>query len=699
VPKIIIDDLEIEVPKGITIIQAAELAEIEIPHFCYHARLNIAGNCRMCLVEVEKSPKPVASCAMPVSEGMVIHTTSLMVQKAREGVMEFLLINHPLDCPICDQGGECDLQDQAMAYGRGQSRYTEEKRAVTDKYMGPLIRTHMTRCIHCTRCVRFANDVAGVSELGTLGRGEDMQIVSYLDQALTSELSGNLIDLCPVGALTSKPYAFKGRPWDLTKTETIDVMDAVGSNIRVDSHGAKVMRILPSLHEGINEEWISNKTRFACDGLVNQRLDQPYVRVDGKLQPATWDEAFQAIANRLRNVPGERIGAIAGDLIDVEAMVALKDLWAALGSSHIDCRQDGAALSTVTRAHYLFNTKIAGIEEADACLIVGASPRYDAPLINARLRKRFLKGNFPIAYLGGAFPPHQDLTFSYNALGDDPKVMEQILAGSHPFAKILAKAKNPMIILGCQALTREDSPGFLEIAGKIAETSGMICDDWNGFNILHNAASRVGGLDIGFLPGLKGFDVKEMRVACAKGQLEVLYLLGADEINFEGLENTFIIYQGHHGDQGAQHADVILPGAAYTEKSATYVNTEGRVQRTQRAVFPPGEAKEDWRIIRALSEVLGYTLGYDNAQQIQARMIEINPVFSQLDTVQSAVWQTIAGEGALSQNPFSSARANFYMTDPISRHSPTMARCHQELGSQELSLFPHPRAGGDPGDI
>ncbi|MBL0942030.1 MAG: molybdopterin-dependent oxidoreductase, partial [Alphaproteobacteria bacterium] len=396
-------------------------------------------------------------------------------------------------------------------------------------------------CIHCTRCIRFASDIAGVPELGTLGRGEDMQIVSYLDQVLTSELSGNLIDLCPVGALTSKPYAFKGRPWDLTKTESIDVMDAVGSNIRVDSHGAKVMRILPSLRDDINETWISDKTRFACDGLVIQRLDQPYVRVDNKLQPATWDEAFQAIAKRLQNIPGERMGAIAGDLIDVEAMVALKDLWTALGSSHIDCRQDGAFLSTVTRAHYLFNTTIAGIEDADACLIVGASPRYDAPLINARLRKRFLKSNFPVAYLGAAFPLHQDLTYSYEYLGDNPKVMEQILDGSHPFAQSLVHAKNPMIILGCQALIREDSPRLLEVAGKIAETFGMIREDWNGFNILHNAASRVGGLDIGFLPGPKGFNVQEMRAACAKNQIEVLYLLGADEISFEGLDNTFSI--------------------------------------------------------------------------------------------------------------------------------------------------------------
>jgi NADH-quinone oxidoreductase subunit G len=684
-PKVIIDNREIEVPEGVTIIQAAELAEVEIPHFCYHKRLNIAGNCRMCLVEVETSPKPVASCAMPVSDGMVIHTRSPKVQKAREGVMEFLLINHPLDCPICDQGGECDLQDQAMAYGRGQSRYNEEKRAVTDKYMGPLISTYMTRCIHCTRCIRFATEIAGVPELGTLGRGEDMQIVSYLDQALTSELSGNLIDLCPVGALTSKPYAFKGRPWDLTKTETIDVMDAVGSNIRVDCHGEKVVRILPSLHESINEEWISDKTRFACDGLTNQRLDQPYVRMKGTLQPVTWDKAFATIAKQFKGISGEQIGAIAGDLIDVEAMVALKDLWGSLGSPHLDCRQDGAMLSPKTRAHYLFNTTIAGIEDADACLIIGTNPRYDAPLINARLRKRFLKGNFPVRYLGASLPASQDLTFGYEFLGNDPKILDNILKGSHPFAKILTQAKKPMIILGQQALVREDHQEFLRLAGKIAETYGLIQDGWNGFNILHTVASRVGGLDIGFVPGTKGWDVKQMLAAATKGQLKILYLLGADEINFEGLDNTFIVYQGHHGDQGAQRADVILPGAAYTEKTATYVNTEGRVQRTQRAVFPPGEAKEDWKIIQELSEVLGKTLAYNNHQQLYARMSELNPIFDQLDTVQPSVWKSIPGKGKLSDRPLDLTLANFYMTDPISRHSPTMARCSQELMNKTVS--------------
>lgn len=681
--KITIDSREIEVPEGITVIQAAELAGIEIPHFCYHARLDIAGNCRMCLVEIEKSPKPVASCAMPVSEGMVIHTTSPMAQKARQGVMEFLLINHPLDCPICDQGGECDLQDQAMAYGRGYSRYNEEKRAVTDKYMGPLIRTYMTRCIHCTRCIRFAEDVAGVPELGALGRGEEMQIVSYLNHALTSELSGNIIDLCPVGALTSQPYAFRGRPWELIKTESIDVLDAVGSHIRVDSYGTKVMRILPRLHEDINEEWISDKARFTCDGLAMQRLDQPYVRVKGKLQQASWHEAFAAIATRLKNVVGEQMGAIAGDLADVEAMTALKDLWGSLGSPHIDCRQDGAALTSGTRAHYLFNTAIAGIENADACLIIGGNPRYEAPLINARLRKRFLKGGFRVARTGSVFASHQDLTFAHEYLGADPHVIGQILAGSHPFAKTLKKAKNPMVILGQEALRRQDGKAFLGIAGKTAETFGMIRPDWNGFNILHTVASRVGGLDIGFVPGKNGLDVAGMMEACSQGLFKVLYLLGADELDCKGFAKTFIIYQGHHGDKGAQYADVVLPGAAYTEKDATYVNTEGRVQRTKRAVFPPGEAKEDWKVIRALSDVLGHKLTYDDKAQLQARIVEINPLFAALDSIQSAPWQSIPDEGKISQTPFEPLLDyNYYMTDPISRNSATMARCSQELWKQ-----------------
>lgn len=667
-PKITIDGQELDAPAGMTIIQAAEMLGIEIPHFCYHARLNIAGNCRMCLVEVDNVPKPVASCAYPVADNMVIHTKGEMTRQAREGVMEFLLINHPLDCPICDQGGECDLQDQAMAYGRDTSRYDLQKRAVPDKHMGPLIKTFMNRCIHCTRCIRFVQDVAGIPELGTIGRGEHMEIVSYLDQSLTSELSGNVIDLCPVGALTSRPYAYKGRPWELTKTETIDVMDAVGSNIRVDAYGQKVMRVLPRLHEDINEEWISDKTRFACDGLQVQRLDRPYVRVQGKLQPASWEEAFEVIAKKLNEVEGNTIGAVAGDQADVETMLLLKEFLQSLGSQNFDCRQDQAAHDPSYRSHYLFNTTIAGIEEADLCLLIGTHPRYEAPLINARIRKRYLTGQMEIARIGGVLPEKYELTYRVTELGDDPSILEALISGQHDFVHKLKQAKKPMLILGQQVLTRKDGEALLAFAGLLAETYNFIQPEWNGFNVLHTAASRVGGLDIGFVSDRK------------KDDLAVLYLLGADELDFSALKDTFIIYQGHHGDKGAHHADIILPGATYTEKNATYVNTEGRVQQTQIATFPPGEAKEDWRIIRALSEACGKPLPYDTIDEIRERMAEVNSVFGILDSIQPAKWHSFGGPGKLSSAKILPWSGNFYMTDPISRHSVTMAKCSEALG-------------------
>ena len=615
-PTLTIDGKEIEVPHGFTLLQACEAAGAEIPRFCYHPRLAIAGNCRMCLVEMERAPKPVASCAMPVADGMVIHTNTPGVQKARRGVMEFLLINHPLDCPICDQGGECDLQDQAMAYGFDRSRYREGKRAVEDKYLGPLIKTIMTRCIHCTRCIRFATEIAGVPELGATGRGEDMEVGTYVEKALTSELSGNMIDLCPVGALTSAPYAFAARSWELTKIESVDVMDAVGSNIRVDSRGAEVMRVLPRLNEDVNEEWISDKTRFACDGLKRQRLDRPYVRRDGRLQAATWDEAFSAIGQHLKGVQGKRIAAIAGDLADCESMMALKDLMVKLRSPNTDCRQDGAKLDGACRAGYLFNTTIAGIEQADACLLIGTDVRREAPIINARLRKRHLAGGFPVGVVG----PQVDLTYDYRHLGDGPQTLEQIAAGQHAFAGVLRRAERPMLIVGMGALARADGAQVLATARTIAEDCGMVqdTDGWNGFNVLHTAAARVGGLDLGFLPGDGGLDTGAIVDAAAAGAVAVVYLLGADEIDMDSLGKAFVIYQGHHGDAGAQRADVILPGAAYTEKNATYVNTEGRVQQGRRAIYPPGEAREDWTIIRALSEVLGRKLAVDTGDDVRA---------------------------------------------------------------------------------
>ena len=685
-PKLTIDGTEIEVENGLTVLQACEVAGKEIPRFCYHERLTIAGNCRMCLVEMERSPKPIASCAMPVGEGMVIHTDTPGVRKARQGVMEFLLINHPLDCPICDQGGECDLQDQAMAYGFDRSRYDENKRAVADKDFGPLIETHMTRCIHCTRCIRFSTEVAGVDVLGATGRGEHMEVGTYVEQAVASELSGNIIDLCPVGALTSKPYAFNARSWELTKTESIDVMDAVGSNIRIDSRGGAVMRILPILNEEINEEWISDKTRFACDGLRRQRLDQPYVRRDGKLVPASWPEAFEAIAECVVATTGDRIAAIAGDLADCEAMVALGDLMDALGAPHVDCRQDGARLSAASRSGYLFNTTIQGIEQADACLLVGTNPRWEAPLINARLRKRALAGGFGVGVVG----PVPDLTYSVAHLGKGPQTLAEIGRGDHPFRSILDGAERPMLILGPGAVARVDGAGILAIARQIAEMTGMTEGDWNGFNVLHRAASRVGGLDLGLVPRSGGQDVAGIVAGAASGAIEIVYLLGADEIDMVGLGGAFVIYQGHHGDAGADRADVVLPGAAYTEKDATYVNTEGRVQRTRRALFPPGDAREDWRILRALSDVLGHQLPYNELDQVRTRMREINHVFGAVGVTEPAAWIAFDENGEHDAAQFELPIENYYMTDPISRASETMAACTQTfLGADRQRTGTH----------
>ncbi len=672
-PKLTINDMEVEVEDGLTVLQACEQAGVEIPRFCFHDRLSIAGNCRMCLVEMERAPKPVASCAMPVGEGMVIRTNTPAVEKMRKGVMEFLLINHPLDCPICDQGGECDLQDQAMMYGADRSRYREEKRAVKEKYLGPLIRTVMTRCIYCTRCIRFATEIAGVPELGATGRGENTEVGTYVGLALSSEMSGNMIDLCPVGALTSKPYAFHARPWELRKTESIDVLDAVGSNIRVDARGARVMRIVPRLNEDVNEEWISDKTRFACDGLTRQRLDRPYVRRGGRLEPATWNEAFQAIAEKVKGMDGDKIAAIAGDLADCEAMTALKDLMAGLGGTSLDCRQDGTALEASMRAGYLFNTTIAGIEDADACLLIGANPRIEAPIINTRLRKRYLAGGFKAGSIG----PDTDMTFACEHLGDGPETLDAIFAGSHPFAKVLEKADKPMLIIGQGALRRTDGARILAAARDLAEKSGMVRrdDGWNGFNVLHTAAARVGGLDLGFVPGKEGRGTLGIVEGAAAGDIEVVYLLGADEIDTGALGSAFVIYQGHHGDAGAERADVVLPGAAYTEKNATYVNTEGRVQRGRMAVHAPGEGCEDWAIIRALSDYVDGGLAFITVDDVRARMVEINKVFANLDCVTPADWGAFGKKGKMNSRAFTPAVKNFYQTDPISRASETMAHC------------------------
>ena len=684
-PKVTIDGSEIEVAPGTTILQACQMAGVEIPHFCFHERLNIAGNCRMCLVEVERSPKPVASCAMPVAEGNVILTQSEKARKARHGVMEMLLINHPLDCPICDQGGECDLQDQAMAYGFDRGRYVEHKRAVRDKDFGPLVETSMTRCIHCTRCIRFLTEIAGVEELGATGRGEAMEITTYVERALGSELSGNIIDLCPVGALTSKPYAFTARPWELRKTESVDVLDAVGSNIRIDARGAQVLRVLPRLNEAVNEEWISDKTRFAHDGLSRRRLDRPYVRKAGRLVEAEWREALDLVADRLKAVPAERIAAIAGDLCDAEAMFALKELLHGLGASSLDCRQDGAALGGC-RAGYLFNTTIAGIERADACLLVGTNPRHEAPLVNARLRKRYLQGGFRVAAIG----PALDLTYPVEVLGDDGAALDALAGGRHPWMEILRGANAPMLVLGQGALARPDGARVLGAARTIVETAGMVRPDWNGFNVLHRAAARVAGLDLGFLPGADGKDVAGILDGCRSGAIEVLYLLGADELDLAGIGSPFVIYQGHHGDRGAARADVVLPGAAYTEKDATWVNTEGRVQLGRRAVFPPGEAREDWSILRALSGALGRPLPFDSLPELRRRMWVAHPVLARVDEVLAAEWRDFGEAGPLDPAPFRYPVADFYRTDPVSRASPTMAECSELFGGNPAA---QPRTG------
>ncbi|MDN3567704.1 NADH-quinone oxidoreductase subunit NuoG [Paeniroseomonas aquatica] len=655
--KVTVDGIEVEVPNGVSVLQACEAAGKEIPRFCYHERLSVAGNCRMCLVEVEKAPKPIASCAYPVADGMKVFTDSPMVRNGRRGVMEFLLINHPLDCPICDQGGECDLQDQAVAFGKDASRYREEKRAVKDKYLGPLVKTIMNRCIQCTRCVRFATEVAGVPELGATNRGENMEIGTYVEKALTTELSGNLIDICPVGALTSRPYAFVSRPWELRKTDSIDVLDATGTNIRIDARSGEVLRIMPRTNDDVNEEWMADRGRFAFDGLKRRRLDRPWIRKGGKLVPASWMEAFTAIAEGFR---GKKLGAVVGDLVDAEATVALRDLMAALGSTNLECRVDDAAIDASRRDFYTFNTGIAGIEEADALLIIGSNPRIESPVINARIRKRVVAGSFPIGFIG---PRGLDLTYGHDWLGEGGATLAALAGGSHRFNEVLRAAKRPMLILGRGALTRGDGAAVLAAAWQIAAQNNMLQADWHGFNLLHQFGGQVAPLDLGFTTGIPA-------------DVQGLWLLGAEPGGVP--EGAFVVYQGHHGEAGAARADVILPGAAYTEKDATWVNTEGRVQRGRLAVYPPGEAREDWKIIRAASELLGARLPYDSLDGVRARLAEVSPAFAGAEfTPHGCTDQTgPAGDvAAVSDAAFTPSVANYWQADVISRASATMAEC------------------------
>ncbi|XP_063018402.1 NADH-ubiquinone oxidoreductase 75 kDa subunit, mitochondrial [Melospiza melodia melodia] len=678
--EVFVDGHPVLVNPGTTVLQACEKAGVQIPRFCYHDRLSVAGNCRMCLVEIEKAPKPVAACAMPVMKGWNILTNSEKSRKAREGVMEFLLANHPLDCPICDQGGECDLQDQSMMFGSDRSRFRESKRAVEDKNIGPLVKTIMTRCIQCTRCIRFASEVAGVDDLGTTGRGNEMQVGTYVEKMFMSELSGNIIDICPVGALTSKPYAFTARPWETRKVESIDVLDAVGSNIVVSTRTGEVMRILPRLHEDINEEWISDKTRFAYDGLKRQRLTQPMVKNEkGVFVYTSWEDVLPRVAGLLQSVEGKDIAAVVGGLVDAEALIALKDLLNRLNCDML-CTEEifpTAGAGTDLRSNYLLNTKIAGVEEADVLLLVGTNPRFEAPLFNARIRKSWLHNDLQVALVGSPV----DLTYRYEHLGESPQILQEIASGKHSFSKVLDNAKKPMVVVGSTALQRSDGAAILAAVSAIAQNSRATSGagaDWKVMNILHRVASQVAALDLGFKPGVE---------AIRKSAPKVLYLLGADAgaITRQDLpEYCFIIYQGHHGDVGAPMADIILPGAAYTEKAATYVNTEGRAQQTRVAVTPPGMAREDWKIIRAVSELAGLTLPYENLDEIRKRLEEVSPNLVRYDDVEEANYFIQANELAklakqqLLADPLVPPQLtikDFYMTDSISRASQTMAKC------------------------
>ncbi|MDR3374134.1 MAG: NADH-quinone oxidoreductase subunit NuoG [Ancalomicrobiaceae bacterium] len=678
--KIKVDGIEIDIAPEATLLQAAEAAGAEVPRFCFHERLSVAGNCRMCLVEVKGGPpKPQASCAMavkdlrpgPNGEAPEIFTKTPMVKRAREGVMEFLLINHPLDCPICDQGGECDLQDQAMAYGVDKSRFNLNKRAVEDKDIGPLVKTVMTRCIQCTRCVRFTAEVAGVGDLGLISRGEDVEITTYLETAMASELQGNVVDLCPVGALTSKPYEFTARPWELTKTESIDVMDALGSNIRVDTRGRETLRILPRVNEAVNEEWISDKTRHVVDGLKTQRLDRPYVRVNGKLRAASWGEAFATIAARVKTTGSKRIGFLAGGLASVEELFALKDLATSLGVASIDARFDGSALDPARgRASYLFNATVEGIDEADALLIIGSNPRMEAPVLNARIRKRWLKSKLAIGVIGD----HADLTYAYHYLGSGSRSLEALVSGEIGFIETLKAAKKPLILLGEGAVCGADGAAVLGLAAKLAAIVEAVKDGWNGFSILHTNAARVGALDVGFVPGAGGLTATQM---LQPGALDVIFLAGADEVDVP--EGAFVVYLGTHGDKGAHRADVILAGSAYTEKSGTYVNTEGRVQLANRAAFPPGDAREDWAVLRALSGVLGAPLPYSSLSDIRASLYQRHPHLAEIGTILPGDPADVARlaelAGPVAGSALTSPVADFYLTNPIARASKTMATC------------------------
>jgi NADH-quinone oxidoreductase subunit G len=664
-PKLKVNNIEVVVEDGLTVLQACEKAGVEIPRFCYHEKLSIAGNCRMCLVEIEKSPKPVASCAMPAAEGMNIKTNTEFVEKARKGVMEFLLANHPLDCPVCDQGGECDLQDQSMFYGVDKSRFKENKRQVPEKNMGPLIKTQMTRCIHCTRCVRFATEIAGVEELGAIGRGEDMQITTYLEQSMQSELSANVVDLCPVGALTSKPYVFEARPWELKKTESIDVMDAIGSNIRVDTYGWEVKRILPRINEDINEEWISDKTRHACDGLSNQRLDTPYIKYNGKFEKASWSEVFNIIKSKFKNTDKEKICGLTGDLVNMETLYIFKEFFnKTLGSQNIESRDNHTYLNPEKRENYLFNSSINGIEEADFIFLLGTNPRFEATILNARIRKSYLQNKTKIISLNEM----GDLTFPYQSLDGNTETVKKIIEGKHEVSNLIKQAKKPMVIMGQSALKSKSSKFMFESIKQFLEENNKLSIDWNALNVISENASTVGAFDLGIYKTTNGDN--EVLKDLEAHKFEIVYFLGLDSINFEK-KNEFIIYQGSHGDKGAEMADIILPGATYTEQNGYFTNLEGKLQKAYKASYPPELAKEDWVIINELAESMNHRKLFNDKDELDSSLInQINLHIEKNNSLTSSKVKELIFENELVK-----IDNDYYYSNVIARASKTMSEC------------------------
>ena len=664
--KLKVNEIDVEVEEGLTVLQACEKAGVEIPRFCYHEKLSIAGNCRMCLVEIEKSPKPVASCAMPVAEGMNIKTNTEFVEKARKGVMEFLLANHPLDCPVCDQGGECDLQDQSMFYGVDKSRYKENKREVPEKNMGPLIKTQMTRCIHCTRCVRFATEIAGVPEVGAIGRGEDMEITTYLEQSMQSELSANVVDLCPVGALTSKPYVFEARPWELKKTESIDVMDAIGSNIRIDTYGWEVKRILPRINEDINEEWISDKTRYACDGLLNQRLDVPYIRYNGKFEKASWSEVFNIIKSKFKNTDKDKICGITGDLVNMETLYLFKEFFnKTLGSENIESRSDHTYLNPEKRENYLFNSKINGIEQTDFIFLIGTNPRYEATILNARIRKAYLQNKTKIVSLNDV----GDLTYPYESLNSNIENIKEIMEDNHNISNLIKDAQKPLIIFGQSSLKNKFAKYIFENTRSFLENNGKISDEWNSLNVISENASTVGGFDLGIYKTKDGSN--EVLKDLENHKFEIVYLLGADNLKFKK-KNEFIIYQGSHGDNGAEIADIVLPGAAYTEQNGYFTNLEGKLQKAYKASYPPEEAKEDWQIINELAESMNHRKLFNDKNELDSSLLnQINLHIKKNKSIKSSKIEN----SEFKQGILKVDNDDYYYSNVIARASKTMLEC------------------------